>query len=240
MNCSASDRWSPSARDALAQGDDLARHGVGLGLLGRRHPGVQSGLRRVHETAPPPTGCMSLLPTSHDPCGRPVRWRAGSRVRPRSYAWATQAGLRRRLGSNMTLTASVLVVLRFSTCHDGLLAPAPLGCRQASPSSEVRPKTQPHSWGEAVHAGCSSRTLRHFWQHCRKCTHATLRHATPCPLPPPVDDDPGSQPLCNQLQHPAITDTPPDKTHQHLVVHIVEEALDVGIDEPTSARPAPP
>ena len=72
-------------------------------------------------------------------------------------------------------------------------------------------------------------------QDCRGSNHATLRHATPCPLPPPVDDYPGPQPLRDQLQHPAIADTPPDKAHQHLVVHTVEEALNVGLEDP----PAP-
>jgi hypothetical protein len=31
------------------------------------------------------------------------------------------------------------------------------------------PKNPTHRWVEAVHAGCSSRTLQHFLQLCRKC-----------------------------------------------------------------------
>ncbi len=65
--------------------------------------------------------------------------------------------------------------------------------------------------------------------------HPALRNATPCLLPSPVDDYPGTQPLDDQLQHPTIAHASPHETHEDPVVHAVEVALDVRIQDP----PAP-
>ena len=130
--------------------------------------------------------------------------------------------------------------LRFSTCPDGLLAPAPCGCRQASPSGAVRPKTRPHSRVEAVHAGCLSKTLRHFLQHCRKYTlaplwTAALRVAPGCPL-----SHPGPPPLPDQAQDRPIGDPWPEPLAPPVMIQAIEACTHVCVNNPAHGLlPAP-
>ena len=55
--------------DALAQGGHLARDGLRLGLLLRRHAGVDRHLRWIHECCLPPTCCVRWCALSR-PCER--------------------------------------------------------------------------------------------------------------------------------------------------------------------------
>jgi hypothetical protein len=66
----------------------------------------------------------------------------------------------------------------------------------------------------------------------QRANDPALGNASPSLLSPPLYDDSGTQPLIDQLQHPAITDPPPDQLPKKLVVHLVKEALDVSIQNP--------
>src|SRR4029453_10579797 len=69
----------------------------------------------------------------------------------------------------------------------------------------------------------------------KRADHTALGNATASLVPLPVDQDPGSQPLVDQFQHTAIANPPPHEISEDLVIHIVEEALDVRIDDPPTA-----
>src|SRR4029450_2940488 len=94
-------------RDAFPQRCHLTRDGVRLGVLLRRHAGVEYDLYGVH--------ACCLLPTCRVGGARSAGWgaparRAGRRVigTTRSYACATQVGLP-QLGSNVMRTARVML-----------------------------------------------------------------------------------------------------------------------------------
>ena len=154
----------------------LTRDRRGLGRLGRRDPGVQSGLAGRQEVALLPTRGL-VTSRSAGPVGaglggarrdRPHRCRGLRHPGGAEPARCTPDAHLQRLG-----------LLRFSTGHDGLRAPAPRGCRQASPASAVRPHTRPQSRVEAVPAGGSSRTRRHFLLLGRKCSEPAAGEGLP-------------------------------------------------------------
>src|SRR5262245_52132485 len=95
------------SRDALAQRGYLTCHGVRLGLLLRRHPGVECDLYGVHACCLLPTCCVCGARSAG--WGAPARG-AGRRVigTTRSYACATQVGLP-QVGSNVMRTARVML-----------------------------------------------------------------------------------------------------------------------------------
>src|SRR5262245_58875688 len=95
------------SRDALAQRGYLTCHGVRLGLMLRRHPGVECDLYGVHACCLLPTCCVCGARSAG--WGAPARG-AGRRVigTTRSYACATQVGLP-QLGSNVMRTARVVL-----------------------------------------------------------------------------------------------------------------------------------
>src|SRR5215831_4580620 len=97
------------SRDALAQRGYLTCHGVRLGLLLRRHPGVECDLYGVHACCLLPTCCVCGARSAG--WGAPARG-AGRRVigTTRSYACATQVGLP-QLGSNVMRTARVMLLV---------------------------------------------------------------------------------------------------------------------------------
>src|SRR6266540_6565181 len=73
------------------------------------------------------------------------------------------------------------------------------------------------------------------WQDCRRGEWPALG----CPLPPlyhhPIQEHSSLEVATNQLQQPLVAYPPSQPAHQEVVVHAVEELLQVQIHDPVSA-----